>query len=246
MSYPIDTLFRSDRFDASRFCFDEQVAAVFDDMIRRSVPGYPLTLTMLEVLAAAHARHDKRIYDLGCSLGAGMLAMLPAAAQQHAHIIGIDNSLPMLKRCRNILAGHKYAAEHSTLICGDISEIAIRNACMVVMNFTLQFIEPSARLPLLQRIRRGLDNGGILVLSEKIAFDNADEQCFQENMHHAFKRQQGYSGLEISRKRTALEHVLIPETLEQHIVRLQEAGFTHIYVWFQCFNFVSLVAHADT
>ncbi len=245
MSSPIDTLFRGDRFDASRFRFDEQVAAVFDDMIRRSVPGYPLTLTMLDVLAMAHAREGKRIYDLGCSLGAGMLAMLPAAVQYHAHLIGIDNSLPMLQRCRQVLAGHEHASSHSTLICADIRDITIRNACMVVMNFTLQFVEPAARLPLLQRIRDGLDTGGMLVLSEKIAFDDADEQDFQHDMHHAFKRQQGYSGLEISRKRTALEHVLISETLHTHIERLQEAGFARIYVWFQCFNFVSLVAHAD-
>ncbi len=243
MSRAIDTLFRDTHFDTFRF--DDQVAAVFDDMIRRSVPGYPLTLTMLDVLASTHAREGRRIYDLGCSLGAGMLAMLPAASQQHAQLIGIDNSLSMLQRCHRILNADARACSCSSLICADIRDMPIRDACMVVMNFTLQFIAPAARLPLLQRIRQGLDTGGILVLSEKIAFDDADEQQFQQDMHHAFKRQQGYSALEISRKRTALEHVLIPETLQHHIDRLQTAGFTRIHVWFQCFNFVSLVAHAD-
>jgi tRNA (cmo5U34)-methyltransferase len=61
-------------------------------------------------------------------------------------------------------------------------------------------------------------------------------------MHHAFKRAQGYSELEISQKRSALERVLIPETLEIHKTRLSQVGFETVEVWFQCFNFVSLVA----
>jgi tRNA (cmo5U34)-methyltransferase len=84
--------------------------------------------------------------------------------------------------------------------------------------------------------------GGILILSEKIrAQDDAADQLLTE-MHHAFKRSQGYSRLEISRKRTALENVLLPETLEAHKGRLAEAGFSRADLWFQCFNFMSLVA----
>ena len=42
--------------------------------------------------------------------------------------------------------------------------------------------------------------------------------------------------------RTALENVLIPETLQVHQERLKQAGFKQSTVWFQCFNFVSILS----
>ena len=91
------------------------------------------------------------------------------------------------------------------------------------MNFTLQFVKPEARDELLARIYEGLLPGGMLILSEKILFeDSALNDLFIE-MYHRFKEQQGYSKLEISRKRAALEKVLIPETIAAHESRLQES-----------------------
>ena len=88
----------------------------------------------------------------------------------------------------------------------------------------------------------GLVDQGVLILSEKIQFsDERSEQLFVD-LHHDFKRGNGYSDLEISQKRDALEHVLIPETIEAHRERLLAAGFSRVETWFQCFNFVSLVA----
>jgi len=81
-----------------------------------------------------------------------------------------------------------------------------------------------------------------LILSEKVAFEDEGRQRFQKELHENFKRAQGYSELEISQKRTALETVMIPETLECHKRRLQAAGFNSVDVWFQCLNFISLVA----
>jgi tRNA (cmo5U34)-methyltransferase len=92
------------------------------------------------------------------------------------------------------------------------------------------------------RIYQGLKPGGLLILSEKLDFDRQDRQRFHLEAHHDFTRANGYSDLEISQKRTALERVLIPETLACHQQRLKDAGFDFTDVWFQCFNFVSLVA----
>ena len=128
------------------------------------------------------------------------------------------------------------------MVCADVQEVGIENASVVVLNLTLQFIPVEKRLDLLQQIYHGLKPGGILLLSEKIAFDDPQQQLLQDNLHLEFKRSQGYSDLEISQKRTALEKVMIPETLATHQQRLQQAGFTLSEPWFQCFNFISLVA----
>jgi tRNA (cmo5U34)-methyltransferase len=128
------------------------------------------------------------------------------------------------------------------LSCADINDVLITNASIVVMNFTLQFIQPEQRLKLLEKIYQGMNPNGILILSEKLSFTREEQQQLLIDMHHFFKKANGYSALEISQKRQSLENVLIPETLDQHQQRLLAAGFKQAEQWFQCFNFVSMVA----
>jgi tRNA (cmo5U34)-methyltransferase len=127
-------------------------------------------------------------------------------------------------------------------VCADIQNIDISNASVVVMNFTLQFIPLPERKEIMAKIYNGLNEGGCLILSEKLAFPDADENETQIDLHHAFKKSNGYSDLEIAQKRSALENVLIPETQETHLQRLKETGFSQVFPWFQCFNFASFIA----
>jgi len=233
-----DRLYR-DETPAGDFVFDDTVAQVFPDMIRRSVPGYAAIVNMIELLAVRHAQSDTRLYDLGCSLGASTVALARGAADKDCTIIGIDNAPAMLARAEEAWRRDVPLIEWR---CADLRNTLIESASMVVMNFTLQFLPVADRLPLLQRIHDGLVPGGVLVLSEKIAGHDAQADALLTALHHDFKRLNGYSDLEISRKRTALDKVLIPETLEQHRARLTDAGFSRTDLWFQCFNFVSLVA----
>ena len=224
------------------FVFDAAVASVFPDMISRSVPGYAAILNMIELLTGLHAQADTCLYDLGCSLGAASIAMARGLHQEGCRIIAVDNAPAMLAKAREHSAQLSDGAIEFQL--ADLREIDIANASMVVLNFTLQFLPLTERADLLERIRAGLRPGGVLILSEKIAGASPDEDAALVAMHHAFKRQQGYSGLEISQKRAALEKVLLPETLETHLRRLATTGFEQAYPWFQCFNFVSIVARA--
>ena len=223
------------------FAFDETVAKVFPDMIRRSVPGYETIIALTGLLAEQYVQPNSQCYDLGCSLGAATLAMRSRIQHPDCRIIAVDNAEAMTRRCQQHVceAGEGIAVE---VICADIQDVVIRNASVVVLNFTLQFIQPAARLGLLQDIYKGMHPGGVLLLSEKIVFANAAEQQRMEALHVAFKKANGYSDLEISQKRSALENVLIPDTLEQHQERLHSAGFNSVDVWFRCMNFVSLLA----
>ncbi|NJD90845.1 MAG: carboxy-S-adenosyl-L-methionine synthase CmoA [Geobacter sp.] len=224
------------------FKFDERVVAVFPDMIQRSVPGYGMIIANIGILAGRYAQTGSHCYDLGCSLGAAPLAMRQRISQPECDIIAVDNSPAMIERGRQLLALDTLPTVPVTMICADLQEVAIDNASVVVLNFTLQFIPPPERLALIRRIHAGLRPGGILILSEKIAFSEPGQQQFFEELHHDFKRANGYSDLEISQKRSALERVMIPETLAVHHQRLAEAGFASSELWFQCFNFASLVA----
>ena len=236
-----DSLFNTSLAPSS-FEFDDKVADVFEDMISRSVPGYSTIISMIGLLAQQYCTQNSNVYDLGCSLGAATIAIHKHVPHNNYRLIAVDNSSAMIEKLRNKLQNDPLSSVDLEIQCSNILETPIEQASVVVLNFTLQFIQPGLRAPLIERIYTGLRPAGILVLSEKLAFDNPQIQQLQIDMHHSFKRANGYSELEISQKRNALEKVLIPETLAAHKRRLRKAGFSSVEPWFQCFNFTSLVA----
>jgi tRNA (cmo5U34)-methyltransferase len=236
-----DLIFSNKQSKIKDFAFDEQVVEVFPDMISRSVPGYNTIIDTIGRLSQRYVTDNSQIYDLGCSLGAATLAMRKAITAQDCKIIGIDSSRAMVERCKMHVSAFK-GDTPVEIIEENILNIEIKNASMVVLNFTLQFIAPEHRQLLLTKIAQGLNPGGLLLLSEKIA--HTDSVCNEllVDLHHDFKRANGYSELEIAQKRTALENVMRTDNLDTHLQRLKLAGFNHSAPWFQCFNFFSLIA----
>ncbi len=229
------------------FEFSSTVVSVFEDMIRRSVPGYGLTLTAIEAVAGLEVQPGTRVYDLGCSLGAGIEAVHRGVFTKDAlrqkpelrevRIIGVDSSPAMLKRARALI-GHHPEVE---LAEGDATDWSMENASLIILNFTLQFVPLAERKALLKRCYDALVPRGVIFLSEKFISPNPSDEEWLRELHWEFKRQQGYSELEIARKREALEKVLIPESLETHEERLCGVGFTQVTRVLQCLNFASWV-----
>ena len=236
-----DTVYAAHQDMIVDFEFDDNVARVFSDMVRRSVPAYSTVITMVGLLAEQYSQVDSRCYDLGCSLGAVSLSMRNRIKTSGTRIIAVDNSLAMIQRCRENIK-YQVSDVPVQLLCANIEDVPIQNASVVVLNLTLQFVKVEQRGALVQKIYDGLLPGGVLLLTEKVIFSDQQEQNFQDQMHIAFKKANAYSDLEISQKRQALENVLVPETVEQHLQRLREAGFSQIHLWCQCFNFVSILA----
>ena len=238
-----DDLFASPLSDPGLFRFDASVASVFPDMINRSVPGYATVVGMTGTLAAQHARPGSQIYDLGCSWGASLLSVAREPACDRSELIGIDNSESMLKQASNHLAQFP-EAKRIQLQYADVLDTPLHNASVVIMNYTLQFIPIEEREGLLKRIREAMMPGDVLILSENLTLPDPRLNEYLIDLHHDFKRQQGYSDLEIAQKRQALEDVLVPETRQTHVERLQKVGFSRCDVWFHCLNFGSLIAIA--
>lgn len=237
----IDNIYSDYREQVSGFVFDDKVVAVFDDMIRRSVPGYSTVIAMTSVFADRYVKAGTNCYDLGCSLGASTLAMRKGIGKKKAKIIAVDNSPEMAGRCEEIVSTD-ISAVPVEVVHGDILDIRLEKASMAVLNYTLQFIDPKLRDGFIKKIYDALVPGGVLLLSEKITFDDAGELEFLNDLHLDFKRMNGYSEMEISAKRKSLENVLVPETLGAHTARLRGAGFSKVNTWFQCINFVSIAA----
>ncbi|MDG2460193.1 MAG: carboxy-S-adenosyl-L-methionine synthase CmoA [Luminiphilus sp.] len=240
---PTDTLFAEPLADPGLFTFNDAVASVFPDMINRSVPGYSTVVAMTGVLASQHARPGSRIYDLGCSWGASLLSAAREPACGSCELIGIDNSAAMLTQAKLHLAslpeGKRISFKQANIIDANLD-----NASVVILNYTLQFIPVAQRAALLNRIRQAMSPGDVLILSEKLTLPDKRLNDYLIDLHHDFKRQQGYSDLQIAQKRQALEDVLVPETRQAHIDRLDTVGFSRSDTWFQCLNFASMIAIA--
>jgi tRNA (cmo5U34)-methyltransferase len=236
-----DKIYQQTHAKLEDFSFNRQVVDVFPDMIGRSVPGYKNIVDGVGRLAAKFASPNTKIYDLGCSLGAISLSIAKHNKQNNVQIIGVDNSSAMVERCQRHVSSYNYPTPIS-IIEADILELNLEKASVIVMNFTLQFIEPKLRDGLMKKLFDTLIPGGVLILSEKIKLAHPQMDSAIIEMHHDFKRENGYSDLEISQKRTALENVMIPDEYSVHENRLKNAGFAGVCIWYQQFNFVSFFA----
>ena len=233
-----DNLFNK-QSDIADFRFDQDVVKVFDDMVRRSVPGYDSMIQMIGLIARMYGQDNTNYYDLGSSTGAITLSIALNNKSKNNQFFAIDNSKEMVEQCEKNL--HNKVGNLQA-ICDDINQVQIKSASIVVLNLTLQFIDVNLRSNLIKKIYDGLESGGILIISEKIHFDDAVTQNQITKLHMDFKKENGYSELEIANKRQAIENVLITETKEQHLNRLRDCGFVETSCFFQCLNFVSFLS----
>tara|TARA_B100001057_G_scaffold500546_1_gene616232 strand:- start:7024 stop:7761 length:738 start_codon:yes stop_codon:yes gene_type:complete len=241
-----DNIYKKDKIGS--FEFDDKVAEVFPDMLERSIPGYEATINTIKALASNYVKENSNCYDLGCSLGAATIAMRRGIKKQGCKIFSIDNSESMISRCEKIFLKDKEDFQSNTkihAINNDICDIQIKNASMVVLNFTLQFIQKEKRSSVIDSIYNGLNKGGILVLSEKVIDENKFKEKLLVELHHTRKKNKGYSAKEIIRKQASLKNILTPETVNDHQNRLNRAGFINNLIWLRYFNFISIIAIKD-
>lgn len=238
---PRDDIFAAVRPLITDFAFDRKTAAVFDDMVGRSVPYYDEIQRMVCEMAADFATEGSSLYDLGCSTGTTLLA-LDQVVKPDVRFIGVDNSEAMLGEARRKLLAHEPSRPYD-LICTDLHKgPAIENASVVIMILTLPFIRPLYRERLVRRISQGLNDNGCLIVVEKLTTSNTLINRLFIKHYYEMKRRNGYSETEIAQKREALENVMIPYRMEENRELLLESGFRHAEEMFRWYNFAALVA----
>ncbi len=237
---PRDEVFRENQTIAD-FAFNKNVATVFDDMVDRSVPFYQEMQRMIAEMAIDFAAEGTNVYDLGCSTGTTLLN-LDASIQKRVKFIGVDNSQEMLKKCREKMTAHNFQHEQE-LVCADLNQgVHIENASMVLLVLTLQFVRPLYRDTLVKSIHQGLNENGCVILVEKVLGEDSVFNRLFIDYYYKLKKRHGYSELEISQKREALENVLVPYKLMENREMLLRAGFRYCDVFFKWYNFCGMIA----
>ncbi len=236
-----DRVFADKKNKIKPFEFNKEVADVFDDMLNRSVPLYTQNIKRQAQFTYQYYQDKTRIYDLGCSNGNLGILVLNQFKEKQFSMVGVDSSEPMIKKYSNRLKKYDNF-DQIDLVCGFLEDIQIKNASVVLINLTLQFLDTDKRDTVIKKIYNGMNSNGILLLTEKIIHSSELINNLQIKFYEEFKIENGYSKLEISQKRDALDKVLVPDTIETHKNRILNAGFTYFDIWLKWFNFVSMIA----
>ena len=238
-----DKLFATPRPRAEDFNFGSETAAVFDDMLDRSVPFYDEIQRMIGELVADFAVDGSAIYDLGCSTANTLLSIgSKLTPEADVRFVGIDYSGDMLDKARKKLTDLRFPWQYE-LLHQDLNDgVRLENASVALMVLTLQFVRPLNRDALLSSLYQGLNRNGCLILVEKVLGEHSTFNRLFINHYYEMKKRKGYSEIEISQKREALENVLIPYRLEENRQLLRRVGFQHIDVFFKWYNFCGIVA----
>jgi tRNA (cmo5U34)-methyltransferase len=221
-----------------QFEFNEEVASVFDDMISRSIPGYENILDLTQKALLEYVK-EGTITDIGCSTANLLIALSQKTKDKNIKLIGVDDSESMLQ-----IATKKAAAYEADIefLCLDAINSDLPSSKAFVANFTLQFIRPMIREELVQKIFDSLEAGGIFLFAEKLISEDKKLNKFLIDSYHEYKKERGYSELEIMRKREALENVLVPYSEDENKTLCAKAGFYHVETLFKWCNFALFIA----
>jgi tRNA (cmo5U34)-methyltransferase len=233
-----DRVYQTKLEEIKQFRFDENVATVFDDMVSRSVPRYSEIQAATVKLAYKICPTRGRVVDLGCSTGTTLFAIAKVCPE--LELIGIDNSPSMLEQA-SLKAKSLGLEDRVKFVCQDISEYDYQNVDLFIAHYTLQFFPPAGRGEILEKMYQALNPGGAVIVSEKLKHQGKKSEDILHGLYHDFKAENGYSRLEISQKREALEGVLVPLTLEENFTLLRQAGFDEIEIYLKWINFATVL-----
>lgn len=207
--------------------FAGNVADTFDDHVSKSVPLYREGHRLVCAISDFFVKAGSRVYEIGSSTGT--LTMELAQHNQHkagVNFVGVDVETDMVARANDKAKRARFA--NVSFIADDVVEMEFEPADLIVAYYTVQFIRPSVRQILIEKIYKSLHWGGAFVLFEKVRGPDARFQDIATSLYNDYKLDQGYSPDEIVSKSRSLKGVLEPFSTQGNIDLLKRAGFTDI------------------
>lgn len=219
--------------EPSRWTFGGDVPGKFEAHATRSIPyyqdGHALIARISDHFVGAHSV----CYDLGASTG----LLLQSLATRHpasTRWIGIDCEAAMVREAEQRAA----PGGNVEFVHGDICDLPLEPADLIIAYYTVQFIPPRRRQELVNRIYESLNWGGAFLFFEKVRAPDARFQDIATALYTEMKLEHGYTPQEIMAKSRSLKGVLEPFSTAGNVDMLRRAGFTDIMTVFKyvCFE----------
>ena len=224
-----------------KFEFNDNVTNVFSDMLTRSIPQYNVMRSLSTIIGNNFIKKNTSIIDIGASLGGAVDPFIERFQDENKYIL-MENSKPMLDMLRV-----KYAEkiDKGVVVVKEIdlkNEIKFDRSSLIMSILTIQFIPAQHRVSIFKNIFEALNNGGALILVEKMVGSSTKIDKICVDTYHDMKRENGYSEEQIESKRKALDGVMLPLPYDWNISFLKTAGFTEIDCFWRWMNFAGIVA----
>ena len=217
----------------AKWTFDGDVADKFESHINKSVPLYNLGHEIILESADYFIKNDSLCYELGCSTGILSYKLSQRFIEKDAKFLGFDEVENMIKYAKN-----KYKNKNLKFELQDVIDYEYLPSDLITSYYLLQFIRPSQRQLLIDKIYKSLNWGGAFLCFEKVRAPDARFQDIATGLYNEFKIKSGYSNEEILAKSRSLKGVLEPFSTQGNIQMFQRAGFKDIVSIFKyiCFE----------
>ena len=235
MSYVGDNI----NADCGNWSFKGDTVKDFDKHVKKSVPLYEEGHDLICDISDFFVNESSIVYEIGCSTGA-----LSIKLAQHninkmkARFVGIDIENDMVDAANK--NKKKYPDINVDFMAANALEVELEPSDLIVCYYTVQFIHPSVRQELINKLYKSLNWGGALLLFEKVRGPDARFQDMMTSLYTDYKIRAGYTPGDIVAKSRSLKGILEPFSTQGNIDMLKRAGFIDIntvqkYICFEGF-----------
>lgn len=217
--------------------FRGKVVEKFDEHVAKSVPLYWKGHELIYQLSDYFIKDGSTCYEIGCSTG----ELTVKLAERHKHrenvqFVGIDLEPEMVDLARK--KAHEKGIANAVFEVDDAVLMDLKPTDFLVSYYAIQFIRPSVRQELFNKIYQALQWGGAFLLFEKVRANDARFQDIMTGLYTDFKLEQGFTAEEIVEKSRSLKGVLEPFSTKGNLDLLTRAGFVDVVtvMKYMCFE----------
>jgi tRNA (cmo5U34)-methyltransferase len=217
------------RAERANWKFSGDTTKTFDEHVRKSVPLYVEGHDLICDMSDFFVKDDSVVYELGCSTGSLILKLAEHNKQKAAaRFVGVDIEPDMIAVAEEKKLATKLKGLSVDFLVESIVEMELEPTDLIVCYYTVQFIRPSVRQKLVDKLYESLNWGGALLLFEKVRGADARFQDIITSLYTDYKIRMGYSCEDVVSKSRSLKGVLEPFSTQGNIDMLKRAGFVDI------------------
>lgn len=217
--------------------FSGNVPKNFVHHASKSIPGYFEGHNLIISLSDYFLEKDTNCYDIGSSTGELLFKMSNYTNKKIKKFIGLDTEKSMIK-LSNKKRKKLDKKNNVKFINKSIQKVKLDRSSMIIAYYTIQFIPPSVRQAVIDKIYKSLKWGGCFIMFEKIRGEDARFQDIYTSLYNDFKEKNKFSLNEIFNKQKSLRGILEPFSNYGNTTMLKRAGFKDISSIYQniCFK----------